>query len=321
MRGPVLMLGPQRPRPNVQDVLATVPGEGPAVIITAGWRHDEADDQALRAAVGPEVTLLPLYTWFEAVMDTTPSLKEAYRARQRQLLELKEVHRMRLHPALDAARRMIADERVDPAIMGPQLAWALEQVRAIDREFMLQARQIRAAHTEIFRPWQDHERVKRMHRRAAEALASARVVVVAGGHVGVLRNRLLFFGLQHVLPRVCDAGAALVCWSAGAMALTERIVLFYDDPPDGPSHPEILDAGLGVVRDLVVLPHSRQRLRLGDEGRVSVLAARFAPAACIGMENGAWLDRVDGELVNRGAPGSALWLRADGSVEPVEGPR
>ena len=47
----------------------------------------------------------------------------------------------------------------------------------------------------------------------------------------------------------------VIAWSAGAMALADRIVLFHDRSPHGPGHPEVYGSGLSVVRDVVLLPH------------------------------------------------------------------
>jgi hypothetical protein len=54
----------------------------------------------------------------------------------------------------------------------------------------------------------------------------------------------------------------------------------------------VLDAGLGLARDLVVLPEPRLRLRLDDPARVGELAARHAPAQCVALDHGAqnWVD-------------------------------
>ena len=111
------------------------------------------------------------------------------------------------------------------------------------------------------------------HRAAvADVLASASVLVLAGGHVGVLADVLHLFNIAAAL-----SGAPVIAWSAGAMALTDRIVLFHDRAPQGPGHPEVWGSGLSVVRDVVLLPHARARLLLDDAPRMTVLARRFAP--------------------------------------------
>ena len=78
----------------------------------------------------------------------------------------------------------------------------------------------------------------------------------------------------HVPPRV-------VAWSAGAMELTERVVLFHDREAQGASLTEVFDAGVGMIAGLVLLPHARRRLLTDDPLRMSALAHRFVPASCL----------------------------------------
>ena len=73
----------------------------------------------------------------------------------------------------------------------------------------------------------------------------------------------------------------MIAWSAGAMALADRIVLFGDRSPQGPGHPEVYGSGLSVLRDVVLLPHARARMLLDDTPRMAVFARRFAPARCV----------------------------------------
>ena len=142
-------------------------------------------------------------------------------------------------------------------------------------------------------------------------------MLIAGGHVAVLRNRMLFFGIEHALQ--AHAGPVLA-WGAGAMALTERIVLFYDDAPFGPAEAEVLDHGLGLAEDLVLFPHAKERLRLDERERVGALARRFGPAPCVSLEKGAIVEREGDRWVSRGASGTASILGPDGAVLPMEAP-
>lgn len=113
-----------------------------------------------------------------------------------------------------------------------------------------------------------------------QLLAEAQAVVVAGGHVGELVRVLHLFQVEPSLPRV------IIAWSAGAMALSERVVLFHDFVPHGVAQTEVFGEGLGVVQGLVPLPHMRRRLRVDDRVRMSVLARRFAPARCVVLDDG-----------------------------------
>jgi hypothetical protein len=115
-------------------------------------------------------------------------------------------------------------------------------------------------------------------------LDQAQAVVVAGGHVGELLRVLHLFHVGPHLPRV------VIAWSAGAMALSERVVLFHDFVPHGVAQTEVFGEGLGVVRGVVPLPHLRRRLRVDDTVRMSVLARRFAPARCVALDDGVRLE-------------------------------
>ena len=67
------------------------------------------------------------------------------------------------------------------------------------------------------------------------------------------------------VPNVAAAldGTPVIAWSAGAMALTDRIGLFHHRAPQGPGHPEVRGSGLSMVRrHAVLLPHARARLLL-----------------------------------------------------------
>ncbi len=112
----------------------------------------------------------------------------------------------------------------------------------------------------------------------------------------MLLNRLRLFGLERLLRT-----RPVVAWSAGAMAIAERVVLFHDHPPQGAGNAELFEAGLGLVRGAVFLPHAASRLALDDPTRVALLARRLArPRACT-------LDDGDAAaLAPRPARGSAL---------------
>ncbi|MCA9566395.1 MAG: Type 1 glutamine amidotransferase-like domain-containing protein [Myxococcales bacterium] len=317
MSGDLFLLGPQRPNPNLGEALERIPGTGPIVTITAGWRLDEGEIDALHAVVGPDAVHLPLYQWFEECMETMPETRRRYKQRQRELRRVKELYRIRLHRALEAVRALHERADQDNELVEKQLEWALADVRRIDRQFVDHSKSLFAAYTDVSRPWELPE-VAARRKESAEKLSSARAILIAGGHVAVLRNRMLFFGVHQQLFQAWLQKTAVVAWGAGAMVLTDPIVLFYDDPPDGPSHPEILDSGLALVQDTVVLPDAEKRLRLRDRMRVRLLAGRFRPHQCVAMENGAFLEMKDGGWVQRGERGTASVLEPTGEVVPLE---
>jgi len=132
-------------------------------------------------------------------------------------------------------------------------------------------------------------------------------VVLAGGRVDVLAHVLHLFNVAAVIR------SPVIAWSAGAMALAERIVLFGDRAPQGPGFPEVHGSGLSLVRGAVVLPHARARLRLDDAPRMAVVARRFAPDRCVLLDPGA---RVDTDGSGSWPPGTRV-LGEDGQVTVV----
>lgn len=308
MSGPVVLLGPQRPSSNLRAALDALPaGEragGAVVFITAGWRLDEADDATLRRDHHPDAVSLPIYAAFERIASVAPELAQAYKERQARIRRLKSLYRTRLHPGLAVVRKLVTRLQEDAALVRPFLDASVASLREIDDSFLRQADAVHGRFDGAFDPL-THPEVAAVRATAQAQLASARAVVVAGGHVGVLRNRLAFFGVSDLLSAANAAGVALVAWSAGGMALTERVVLFHDDPPHGVGDPELLDRGLGLVRDLVLFPDASSRLRLDDGPRVAALARRFGPARCVALESGASLKLHAGRWVNEGPSESA----------------
>ncbi len=103
------------------------------------------------------------------------------------------------------------------------------------------------------------------------------------------------------------------------MVATERIVVFHDDPPHGPPNARMFERGLGWFPGVVAMPDARRRLHLDDPLRVGLLARRFAPAVCLGLDDGAYLLAPiggDASAVPRSRRG-VLHLAADGSVDEL----
>lgn len=326
--GPVILLGPQRPTPNLGRVLESLGApatHGPAVVITAGWRHDEGTSESLARVVGPDAISLPLYSWFEQIGAILPEARRGHHDAQERVRRIKAAHRVRLRNALRSVRalwemavRPSSAAAMDPSVftdrtsaIGDEIDAAIEEVRALDARFLEQLRSIERPDPLQF------DAVRALHARAARRIREARVVMVAGGHVGVLASRMAFFGIPGLLRDANRKGTPIVGWSGGAMVLTPRVVLFHDDPPEGSGDAELLGDGAGLVGGIVALPHARARLDLHDRIRVATLARRFGPAQCVGVENGAWLSRTSNGWENAGDPGTAVQLGVDGSALPL----
>src|SRR6185369_15906415 len=104
---------------------------------------------------------------------------------------------------------------------------------------------------------------------------------------------------------------ALFAWSGGAMAVSTRVVLFHDDPPQGPGVSEVLDAGLGLVPGAVFFPQPEQRLRVSDPARVRRLVTRYAPSICLALPSRSRVTWKDGKF---SSSDGVVEMHADGSL-------
>ena len=311
----IILLGPQR-RPTVDAavrLLATLreptdrPADGPVATVNAGWQEREADDGELSRVLGGRDVNLRLYQRRLDVRERDPEYAAGERRLSAGLAEMADLYLLRLDHALQAVYALQRREAGD-RLRSEAVAEAVGAVRDVDAAHL---RRVNEARLEFFDRLRPHDRPAIAEHRAAVAavLGSASVLVLAGGHVGVLADVLHLFNVAAALN-----GAPVIAWSAGAMALTDRIVLFHDRAPQGPGHPEVWGSGLSVVRDVVLLPHARARLLLDDTPRMAVLGRRFAPARCVLLESGTRLEPgADGSW-----PAGTRILGEDGHVTALE---
>ena len=167
---------------------------------------------------------------------------------------------------------------------------------------------------------QDRDHIVNARFAVGRALADTDAVVMPGGHVGVLLGALHLFNLAPALasPVLAEDGETMlraelhrpiIAWGAGAMALTERVLLFFDNAALRPGVSEMLMKGLGLTRDIVALPSPRARLEIKDAVRMRQLVTRVAPARPLLLDERAevTLD-ADGRL-----PAGAPVVGADGT--------
>ena len=276
----ITLLGPQRVQPTVANALAALEIDGPVCVITAGWQEREGEIDELADHVSRRVVDLALYRRTEELFRSDPGLFDAHRERQNWLRELQRVYRIRLGHALDAARDLLAEEG-DPLVLENERRAAIAALRTLDRYHLKRIRGALAAFAREHPP-SERPAVAAVRAHIAETIEASAAVLIAGGHVAILVNRMRMFDLAPLL-----ATRPIVAWSAGAMALTERIVLFHDSPPQEPGDAEVLDEGFGFVRNVVPLPHASKRLLLDDRMRVALFARRFSPAVCLTFDPGA----------------------------------
>jgi hypothetical protein len=304
----VVLLGPQRFDPTVRQTIDALGIEGSIAVISAGWQEREAEDQELGDHLARPVVDLMLYRRYDDLRLRDRSLAAALEERQALLQRHQELYRMRLDHALAAARQLMHARELGP-VDALHRREAIRALRALDAGHL---RRLAAVHREFAERTDLAARpvVVRHRDQLAKIIERSAAVAIAGGNVAVLINRMRLFDLPALVGR-----RPIVAWSAGAMAVSERIVLFHDNPPQGAGNPEVFDAGLELCRGVLPLPHARRRLRLQDPVRVALFARRFEPAVAVALDPGARLS-WDGSSWTAGP--ATMRLTSAGRLAPLE---
>jgi len=275
-----LLLGPQRPHIDLGDVIERS-GIAPdsLAVVSAGWQEAEADIDDVRAIIKRPLEDLELYRRADGLFNVLPKMHAAYRLRQDRLVEQQRLYTLRLRQLAIAARHTLRQSS-DPEIARAEQRHAIRQLRALDRHH---GRATEKLHVEFEARWQQDD-VSQWRAQCEEIAAIIErhdAILITGGNVIVTINRLRLFGLGPLLER-----KPVVAWSAGAMALAPRIVLFHDHMPQGRREPELFGAGLGLLPPVTVLPDLKHRIDHGSRMRSGLMARRFAPHTCIALDNG-----------------------------------
>jgi hypothetical protein len=305
----IVLLGAQRFDPTLGATVEALGVTGPIAIITAGWQEREGEDADLHEHLGKRTVNLRLHRRAEEVFRRDPELAEAHHARQSVLRHKQDFYRVRLEHAL-GANHVIRQRTAPPEILREEQDASLHAIRRLDDYHLGQCarvndeleREVRP----LTRPW-----VERQRRELGKILDKCAALCIAGGNVATLLNRLRLFGIAELLGE-----QPIFAWSAGAMAISDRVFLFHDSPPQGPGAAEVLDRGLGLCPGVVVLPQPETRLRLEDPERVAVLARRATPAMALAFPARAHVTWEDGRFVR---PSNVTRLHEDGSCAPFEG--
>lgn len=285
-----VLLGPQRDYHDVVDALDELGVDGPIALITAGWQENESEDDALSAALGRPTVNLALHARSEAIYAQDPDFRTAWVGRQKQLIHLQDFYRMRLE-AIDEADHAIAVRHVETDLLDAEMRVTAGQLQHLDAAHLTRMADVHAAFDTAWRPAQ-RAAIRQQRKEVALQLGDCAAVVISGGHVMSLLNRL----------RLLDAFESLgnrpvVAWSAGAMVLTERIVLFHDTPPFGKNLAQVVDAGLGRCPGVVVLPDAAHRIDAAAARGLQRFSRRMQPATCWTLDAGERLAWEDGALV------------------------
>jgi hypothetical protein len=313
MLSSAIVLGPQRHEALVCDALDELSPNRrtPAAVVTAGWEEREPEDEELRAHVGRKVVNLGVWARVERIFERDKELLRAMRERQDMLRRVQELYRLRLGGLMDSTRELLrrgngsgggsgGDPLIDAELHD---SWVL--IRGLDDQHLARVAAIHAEFERLNHP-RERDAVVRERRELERVLDGVGALLVAGGHIAVLLHRMRLFDLFGLW-----GDRPVIAWSAGAMALCERIVLFHDTPPQGSSYSEVMEAGFALLPGFVALPHAKHRLQTDDSLRMRLLARRFAPAVCALLDEGARFD-WDGDTW-RAHEGSRQ-LTADGVV-------
>jgi hypothetical protein len=304
----VVLLGAQRFDSTLGAVVRDLQCSGPIALITTGWREREDEDERLVAHLECETVNLRLYHRAEEVFEADPELAQTHRAKQAKLRHKQDFYRIRLEHEL-AANRVIRQRHAPADVLAEEEGASVSAIRALDAYHLAQCQRVNAEFDAAL-GLRERPSIQQHREQIGEALARCKGIAIAGGHVAALINRMRLFGLEDLID-----GQAVFAWSGGGMAISDRIVLFHDYPPQGRGASEILDEGLGLVRDVVVLPQPETRLRMHDPERVSLLARRFDPATCLALPQGAHVIMQDGKF---GRSADVIRLLPDGSCPPFQ---
>jgi hypothetical protein len=287
-----ILLGPQRPQVNFDSAIEQSGiGDAPIAVISAAWQEAEGDIGDMQRLISNPLHDIGIYQRADTVFATDDALQSAYRVRQDQLIEQQRMYRLRLRQLTIAAREILRVEGNVVAV-AEERRHAISQLRALDRHHLRQIRKINARFDEKFGIERNHLLADNVA-AIKEELSRCDTVLITGGNVVVLMNRLSLFGFSSLL-----SGKNIIGWSAGAMILCDRIVLFHDRMPQGRRDPEVMCEGLGIVPGTILLPDARGRLRKNDPVRSSLFSRRFSPATSLTLDNGSLL-RMQGGRVNR----------------------
>lgn len=303
---PLILLGPQPNYESLRTAISDLQLKSPVALITSGWETEENDDHELKTAIGIEAVNLNLFGRTEELFADDADLIQTLQARQDKLRHLRRAYNDRLDHLLKAARQII--RRQESLLnLDPERESAIEMVRQLDRQYFIRTSQILDDYEQLLQT--EHRPLVAHHRNEIrEQLSGLNAILIAGGHVAIILNRLKIFGILEMRPEL-----PIIAWSGGAMALSDQVVFFHDSPPQGPGNAEVLRAGMGLFHDVLPLPGARSRLKLDDRARVELFARRFDRFQCVIFDEQTMLQRKNGDWAVKGH-GQVVQLGKSGSV-------
>lgn len=275
----VVLLGPQYHAPTAGAALRDLGLRGRAATITAGWQEREAEDEALERQLPSGSVPLRLYERALRVWDADSELRDAHQEMQADLRTVRGFYHRQLEAAASVWVGLLEAEAPE-RLLGPEREAALEAIQRLDAHLLERVGEIRAAF-EAGTHLLERKAVRVERAAITELLRGIEAVVIEGGHVAVLLNRMSLFGMHELIKDKVIVGCA-----GGAMALCRRIVLYDDSPAIGRGHAEVALPGLGFALGVVALPDAAARLRHDDPQRMLRLSRRLAPETCVLLDEG-----------------------------------
>ncbi len=273
-----ILLGPQRFTTTVPPVVRSLGVDGPIIMVTSGWEEREAQDGELAGHLDGRGVNLRLYQRAVEILAADSAMRAAVREYRGRRAELRAFYAIRLRDAEEALHAV--RHRSDLYGLAPSAdRAAMQALRDVDDWYAFEAARI-VRETAASKVFTASEELARHRSEVADLLGSAAVVLLAGGHVGILMETLRLF--EVTLP----AQVPVVAWSAGAMAVCDWVVLFHDFMPHGVTTPEVHDHGMARLRGIIALPHARRRLHLEDRARMAALAERFPMHRMLPLDDG-----------------------------------
>lgn len=300
---PAILLGQQQGRPQLCGTLDRWQISGPVGLVSAGWEEDEFEDGWVRAAAGRPVVNARLYELADRLFAEDPEVIRLLRERQDELRRLRELNKFQLDHLLAVAREMLRREFLGEPVAVPA-GITFEQVRQIDRAYLDLVAGVIGRYEQRIDP-ASRPSVRTYRERVLEQLNGCRALLIAGGHVGVLLNRLNLSGLLEAFP------VPVIAWSGGAMVLGEKLVFFHHFVPHASGDAELSRFGMRWFRSSLVFPRADERLNLGSRVEVALLARRFSGDCCYALGDESVMEWSSRELVRLDG---VRQLMEDGSV-------
>jgi hypothetical protein len=286
---PLMLLGPQQSEPRLRQALNSWGITGPVGLIAAGWEEDEFDDGWVHRAVDNTVVNSRLYDFAEQLFVEDPEVIYLLRRRQDDLRKLREVNKIQLDHLLSTARELLRREFVGEDVAA-EATVTFKQIREVDSLYIDLVHEVIRKYDKQIEPT-TRTTVLDYRKRVLERLNGCQALLIAGGHIGVLLNRL---NLSRLLKHI---HVPIIAWSGGAMAMGEKIVFYHHFIPHSSGDAELSRHGMRWFRSMLLFPAASQRLNLASRIEIALLARRFSDDVCYAMDDGSRIEWSSDQIV------------------------